>query len=435
MTPTRRCLALLGAGLAFALLPAFGVAAAWPWIVAGWALGAAVLVADALFSARAADLRWTLDTPQALYVGETAMATLAWEAPSRRRMPVRATLDLSELMAPQAAAHAFAHAAPVRLAWPLTPSRRGLATVEALWLGWRSPGGLWAHSARLSLDREIPVLPDLPRVRAQAIRFFADRHFRAGLQIERYRGDGSEFDSLKEYLPGDDHRTIDWKATARHRHPIRRHHRAERDHQIVFAIDSGRLMSESVAGASRLDHAINGALLLSYVCLATGDRVGLYSFHSRPGPSLEPVRGVAGLRTLLESTARIQYSEDETNFTLGLTTLVQRLRRRSLVVLLTDFVDTVTAELLVENADRIASRHLLVFLSIRDPMLGDLVRTPPTDMVALGRAVMARQLERDRELVHRRLRRSGVRTIDVAPDAIAPSLIQQYLDIKRRERI
>ncbi|MBI5170261.1 MAG: DUF58 domain-containing protein [Candidatus Eisenbacteria bacterium] len=435
MTPTRRSLALLGAGLAFALLPAFGVAGAWPWIVAGWVLGVAVLVADAAFSARTGDLEWTLDTPSVLYVGESGPATLTWEAPSPRPMLVRATLDLSDVLAPQAESHAIAGPEGVRLSWPLTPSRRGRATVEALWLGWRSPAGLWAHSKRVPLDREIPVLPDLPRVRAQAIRFFADRHFRAGLQVERYRGDGSEFDSLKEYLPGDDHRTIDWKATARHRRPICRQHRAERDHQVIFAIDSGRLMSESVAGVSRLDHAINGALLLSYVCLATGDRVGLFSFHSRPGPALEPVRGVAGIRALLESTARIDYSADETNFTLGLTTLAQRLRRRSLVVLLTDFVDTVTAELLVENADRIASRHLLVFLSIRDPMLGELVRTPPTDMVALGRAVMARQLERDRSLVHRRLRRSGVRTFDVAPDAIAPSLIQQYLDIKRRERI
>jgi uncharacterized protein (DUF58 family) len=272
-------------------------------------------------------------------------------------------------------------------------------------------------------------------VRAAAIRFFADRNFRAGLRIERYRGEGSEFDSLKEYLPGDDHRAIDWKASARHLTLLARQHRAERDHQVILGVDTGRVMSETLGAITRLDHALNAALLLAYVCLASGDRVGLFTFDARPGASLAPVHGVGGMRPLVDAIARVGYSRDETNYTLGLTTLAQRLSRRSLVILLTDFVDTVTAELMIENVARLIERHVLVFVSIRDPRLVALAESRPASEEDLGRAVVAGNLLRDRELVHLRLRRFGVRALDVPPERIAPGLIDQYLDIKRRERI
>jgi uncharacterized protein (DUF58 family) len=433
--PTRRTLVLLAAGMLVALLPAAGVPRAWPLLVAFWGAAAVALGADAILSPRAGDLDCESEWPDALHVGGSEPLTITVTLAGARRVPLELALDLSDGFETQPHQSGTASGEPARFTWALAPVRRGVATIEGLWLSWESRFGWWTTTVFEPLDRELPVLPNLPRVRAQAIRFFADREFRAGLKVERYRGEGSEFDSLKEYLPGDDHRTIDWKASARHRLPVCRQHRAERDHQVVLAIDSGRLMSEPVEGLCKLDHAINGALLLAYVCLATGDRVGLFTFDSRVGTALDPVRGAAGMRPLLDATSRIRYSTDETNFTLGLTSLAQRLRRRSLVILLTDFVDTVTAELMLENVGRMTQRHLVVFLSIRDPLLGELAEAPPVDEAALGRAVVARHLIRDRELVHLRLRRAGVRALDVPPARVAPGLINQYLDIKRREKI
>jgi uncharacterized protein (DUF58 family) len=255
------------------------------------------------------------------------------------------------------------------------------------------------------------------------------------LKIERYKGDGTEFEALKEFTTGDDHRAIDWKASARHRSLLTRQFRAERNHQVCLAIDTGHLMSEPIEGVPRLDHAINAALLLAYVCLASGDRVGLFSFDSRPGPGLPPTKGMSTMASLKQLTSTLHYSTDETNFTLGLTTLSQNLRRRSLIILLTDFVDTVTAELMMENIGRLGRRHLIVFVSLRDPFLQAELDRAPTTVESLNRTVVARDFLRAREVVHGRLRTAGIQPLDVIPSQVGPALINRYLDIKRRELI
>ncbi len=270
------------------------------------------------------------------------------------------------------------------------------------------------------------------------------------MKIERYTGDGSEFDSLREHTAGDDPRAIDWKASAHHGKLVARQHRAERNHQVVLAVDTGYLMCEPLPASSRrpqirdiqpppripkVDHATAAALLLAYVSQRAGDRVGLFAFGARPGLYVEPQAGPRGFQTLARAASRIDYSESETNFTLALTTLGQRLSRRSLVVVLTDFVDTVTTELMVENLDRLARRHAVVFVALRDPGLAALAGAEPASLLALHRAVVAGDLRRDRELVLERLRRRGIVALDAEPAEVSTRLVNAYLDIKRRERI
>ena len=150
------------------------------------------------------------------------------------------------------------------------------------------PFGLIATVAQIDLKRQAPVVPNIRPVKAVALRFLNDREFRSGLKIERYQGDGTEFDSLKEYATGDDRRAIDWKATARHRKLVSRQNRAERNHQVMIAVDTGRLMCEPLAGIPKVDHAVNAALILAYVSLRAGDRVG--------SPPSTPVRGSSSSR-------------------------------------------------------------------------------------------------------------------------------------------
>jgi uncharacterized protein (DUF58 family) len=180
---------------------------------------------------------------------------------------------------------------------------------------------------------------------------------------------------------------------------------------------------------------VNAALLLGYFGLRTGDRVGLYGFDERPRSFHEPVAGVNAFPRLQAATAELDYSSAETNFTLGLAELSLRLRRRSLVVLLTDFVDTVSAELMLENLDRLARRHLVVFVTLRDPTLGDIAGARPQTSLDLHRAVVAYDFVRERDVVLARLRRMGVTTIDAAPGEVSVQLLNRYLDIRRREMI
>jgi uncharacterized protein (DUF58 family) len=435
ISPARGGIVATLAGVLLALLPVVGGGRLWTFwpIYLGWLV--LVFGIDLLLSPRRERVRLTIETPEMLYIGSSDRAVVRLDLGTPRPLAVELTVDLSPELRPQPRLVARVGRLPVRLEVALEPTRRGTAVVQAVWVRYRGPLGFVAHTHRIPAERRIPVVPNLLPVRSVALRFFADRDFRAGLKIERFKGEGTEFDSLKEFVRGDDSRAIHWRASARHRRLLCRQFRAERNHQIVVALDTGRLMGETLAGIPKLDHALNAALLLSYVCLRAGDRVGLFSFASSVGLYFEPQAGMRTQLALTRISSGIDYSATETNYTLGLTTLAQRLRRRSLIIVLTDFVDTVTAELMVENLTRLARRHLVVFVSLRDPAVAGLAAAPPIDSLALNRAVVAQDMARDREIVLRRLGRMGIGCLDVPPDKVGSRLINSYLDIKRREMI
>jgi uncharacterized protein (DUF58 family) len=280
---------------------------------------------------------------------------------------------------------------------------------------------------------KVPVVPNIGAVRAVALRMLGSQEFLAGLKVERYIGDGTEFESLREYLPGLDHRAIDWKASARHRKLLTVEFRAERNHQVVIAVDSGQLMSEPLAGIPRLDHAINAGLILGWFCLRTGDRVGWTAFDERIRSWTEPVAGATTFPRLQRLSAEAAYRQVETNFTLTIAELSTRLRRRSLIVLFTEFLDTVTAELMVENIRRLARRHLVMFVSLRDPMVETRALVAPSTFSALHEAVVANDFIRERSVVLERLRHAGCHCIDTTPDKFSMAIINRYLEMKRRE--
>lgn len=435
MRPTRRAILLAALGLPVALLPVAVHERLWPFWPAYLGLLALAVGIDMLWAPRRKAVAASVEMPGTLYIGEEEEAVLTVKVPTARRAPVAVAVDLSERLVPQPPLRGRISGGTAVLRFRLVPTRRGRIVVERAWV--RSPGplGLMATVATVDLKRQAPVVPNIRPVKTVALRLLSDPELRSGLKIERYRGDGSELDSLKEHAPGDDHRTIDWKASARHRKLISRQFRAERNHQVVLAIDTGRLMCEPLAGIPKVDHAVNAALLLAYISLRAGDRVGLASFDARPGLFVEPKGGLHGFDVLSQMAAQVDYGDRETNFTLGLTAIGQRLSRRSLIVVLTDFVDTISAELMVENLDRLSRRHVVVFVALQDPGLAAIADGAPEGVLDLNRAVVAGGLLRDREVVLRRLRRLGIYPIDASPAQVTPRLINTYLDIKRRERI
>jgi len=163
--------------------------------------------------------------------------------------------------------------------------------------------------------------------------------------------------------------------------------------------------------------------------------VALFAFDERVRLSTEVHRGVQSFHRLQHRTASLAYSRAETNFTLGITSLHRRLRRRCLVILLTDFVDTVTAELMMEALGRMARNHVVLFVTLRDAGVEDLALAEPVGLDRLNRAMTATDLLREREVVLSRLRRGGIHCIDAPPAAVSSQLINRYLDIKHRELV
>ena len=253
------------------------------------------------------------------------------------------------------------------------------------------------------------------------------------MQIDR--GDGSEFDALREFTAGMDRRAIDWKHSARHNTLLAKEFRTERNHNIVFAFDTGRLMSEPLRGVPKIDRAINSALLLAYVSLRSGDRAGIFGFDARPSVTSNLLTGTGAFPHVQKLAAELDYSAEDANYTLALTSLAGRLERRSLIILFTDFVDTISAELMLENVRRLTDKHIVVFATFEDEALSSMINAEPAEPEDVSRAVIADTLLQEREVVFRKLQRMGVQIIETTPEKFGAELVSRYLDIKRRELI
>jgi uncharacterized protein (DUF58 family) len=427
MRPTRRAVLLFAAVLPLPWLALSVRTAFWPYAFHPAILFLICLGADAILVRPRRRVTVSLDAPDATYIGESLEAALT----VRQDTPTLfdAALDLSGDTDSRLEQNPF----PIqgREVLHIRPSRRGTLRIDQVWLRWRGPMRLIEGTRRFPIARQIAVVPNIHPARGDALAlYFRDALF--GTKSQRDAGEGAEFESLREYLPGLDSRFIDWKHSARHRKMLVREFRTERNHPVILAFDTGHLMREPVDGIARLDHSLNAGLLLARVALSADDLVGAYSFDSRARLYLPPGRGIHAFRRIQQSSASLAYTADETNFTLGIAELQSRLRRRSLIVLFTDFIDTITAELLVENIRRLSSRHLLVFVTLRDRLLPDLFEAAPATDADIARAVLAADFLRERSIVLEKLERLGIHCIDVPASQLTTALLNRYLLIKQR---
>jgi len=408
------------------------------WFLAGaWGLLAGAAIADLFLSVPPSRVAADVTVPEQGFVGGSARLSADIHARSGR-LPksMEAALDIAAPLKAEALARPAPDTDRRRAATfaSLHLSRRGRHAFRALWLRWPSLLGLFDIIASIRLDREIAVLPDVSPVLSGAIRTQM-LPLESGQKDMRLRGEGSEFHQLREFTPGMDPRSIDWKRSARMRGLVVRETRAERNHQVILCIDSGRLMAEQLAGAPKLDRAINAALAMCWASGLAGDLVGLYSFDSRPRLFIPASPGRAAFPRLQAACAGLRYETQETNHTLGLTHLSGRLKRRSLVVVFSDFVDSITAELMVENIQVLARHHLIVYVALRDPALLALTEPDELTLDAIARSVSARQILHERRAVLEKLSRLGVLCLDSTPEALTTDLVARYIEIKSRELI
>ena len=433
MRPTGRALLLFGGGLTLAAVPSMLGATQWSLAWITFVVGVVVAIAaEMVLLPRRRQVRVDVAAPEVVPLGRDGELTVVVAA--ERAMDGQLLLELRG-PAPDLPTATFTAtpAAAATVAHRVRPHRRGVVTLVAVHLRWTGPLGLLWTETVVPLQREIAVTTDVRAVRDAVARMVSNRDFLGGLKVERFVGDGSEFESLREFVVGMDRRSIDWKTSARHRELLARQFRAERDHPVMLCVDTGRLMGEPLHGMPRLDHAIAAALQLALVGLRTGDRVGIYAFAERPQLALPPQASVHAMAAIQQRLCRLDYGEAETNFTLATTALLQTLRRRTLVVMFTDFVDSVTAELMLRNVRWLAQRHVLLFVAMRDPLLDELADASPDSDTRLQRAVVAEEMRQERAVVLERLRVAGAQVLDADVGELGRGLVQRYLQIKRRE--
>ena len=421
--PTARAVLLMAAGAPAALT----IGIVWPhlWTLGfGWMLFVVLLLGlDMALAARRVTV--TLNMPRSAPVGGTVELRLATDTPGS----VQATVDIDDRLTPLGPLRPTLSRERPEARIPLEASRRGIAPLSALWLRWKGPLGLVWKQRREPRDEAVLITPDTRPARERSQLFI--RHAQAGETARREIGTGAEFQSLKPWIDGMDRRAIDWKQSARHAMLLAKDWQIERNNQIVLAIDAGRAMAEPVGGVPRIDRAVSAALLAAYVALKLDDRVGLFAYAEQPLAASAIGHGIAAFPAIQRLAAGIDYGARETNHTLGLTRLAQRLDRRTLIVLFTEFTDPTSAEIMIESIARLVAKHLVLFVTLEDSELAGLTGAEPETVADIAAAVTAGTLAHQRAVVLQRLRQMNVDVIEAPWSAITYRLIDRYLEIKR----
>lgn len=433
MVPTRLALGVLLSVSALLLAAPFFPAVVW--VVA--ALDAALLLtiaAEGFALRRAARLSVLRILPDRLERGRQAAYTLEIENLSRLALAVEGAEMASSDLRPSPLRFSLELDGGERrmLEVPVLPGRRGLRRVGPSRLSVRRRLGL--AESRLAVSAEtLLVDPSFAPARQAALALKTARLGAAGVHRLRLLGEGKEFDRLRDYLPGDDMRHIDWRATARRRFPVTRLFRAEREQNVVVCLDTGRLMGRRDSRGTRLDTAVEAALALSFAAQRNGDQVGLLLFDDEVRFYLPPRRGPAHFRRLVEALARTEPRRAAADPRVLVETLRTRCRSRSLVVLVTDALDEEEGKRLVSALPALSPPHLALALFFREEELEAAARaaagTPESALEALSARVF---LEARRRMLAQ-LSRRGVQAAEVGRADLSATLVQRYLQIKSRQ--
>src|SRR6267143_861513 len=319
---------------------------------------------------------------------------------------------------------------------PVVPMRRGRETAGALVVDSAGPLGRGRRRAWLALPWVVTVYPPLVSMRLRASVAQALRRRELGRQPFRRLGEGRLFESLREWVPGDDLRHIDWKATARRRKVITRQYEAERRQQVMLVLDAGRLLTAEVAGGvARMDYAVQAALELAYAAAQRDDNVGIMVFADGVQQFVAPQRGRRGLKQVLDVLAEVQPKLVEPDYPGAFRYLAVRNRKRALTVIFTDVIDRFASEAIVANVATLRPRHLPLAVTLRNPELDAVAALRPPVARGAFRKAAAEELLHAREEALAHMRRAGVIVVDVPPARAAQAVVAQYVELKRRGRL
>ena len=309
---------------------------------------------------------------------------------------------------------------------------RGRYRFEDVALRLHTPMGLLLRLVRVSLSNEVVVVPSPTNVRRFRLLSMQRRLSDAGVRALKQRGEGTSLSGLRDYVPGDDPRLIDWKSTARHQRLISREQSIERSQTVISLIDCGRAMTQLAGRFSRFEHVLSAALVLSDVAASSGDRVGLIAFDETVRAFVPPQRGTAALRTLRTALSGLDATLTEPDYASAFRMLATRQRRRALVLFFTDVIDERAARAFIAYAGRAAQRHAVVIVALQNDALLAAARPTSDGSLALFKSAAAEELIREREAALARMRHVGITVLDVSPTRMAASVVNRYLEIKAR---
>ncbi|MEQ8277674.1 MAG: DUF58 domain-containing protein [Deltaproteobacteria bacterium] len=318
-----------------------------------------------------------------------------------------------------------------RGAYRLKAMQRGAQIIGAHWVRYKSPAGFWIRQVRIEAETKIRVFPDVQAVRHYELLARTNRDVMSS-RVTKMRGGDTEFERLRDFLPDDEFRRIDWRATARRNKFTVREFQIERNQNVVFMLDCGRLMTAVWDDLTALDYALNATLMLSHVAIRRGDQVGLIAFDEKVSRIIKPRAGASASNQIIQATYNLFPKMVESDFEAAFKTLKLHVRKRTLVVFITHAIDEQTARRIQVLSRDLLPTHLPLCVLLKDRELEEraAMKAISNDDVCIQAAAAEMLLWRDK--LTRELTRAGVLVLDVLHQQLTGALVSRYLEAKAR---
>ncbi len=317
----------------------------------------------------------------------------------------------------------------------LRPVKRGVYSFGAINVFVLSPLGFVSRRFKFSHDAEVPVYPSYVQMRKFELLAISNRLTDAGIKRIRRIGQNTEFEMIKEYVSGDDIRTINWKATARKNHLMVNHYQDERSQQVYSLIDKGRVMEMPFNGLSLLDYAINASLVISNIAIKKSDKAGLITFQDKINSTLPASKQTRQMSLILEALYSQKTAYLETDFSVLFSHIRRKITQRSLLLLFTNFESVYGLQRQLTFLKKLAEQHLLVVIFFENTEVNAMLSEPAEDLKEIYYKAVAEKFSYDKKVIVKELLRNGIQALLTTPQQLTVNTINKYLELKARGMI
>lgn len=314
----------------------------------------------------------------------------------------------------------------------VVPTKRGAFTFENLHIKYRGRLKLCTKIFKVMLSREYQVYPNIKNLHKYRLNICNNRLFKQGQRNLRMSGKGTSFESLREYVPGDDYKKINWKATGRINKPIINQYEPEKNQHVYMFIDTGRPMSYTVRGYRKLDLVVNTALVLSDVINQNGDQSAVLLFNTEVKNMVIPGKGSEHRKKIMETLYHIDYTNDTSNYQEAFCYFKKKERHRSIIFLFTDFETEEEAENILQVLPLISKNNLVVILLIKNESMEEIAHIKIQDHQDLFNKGVALELLNERQKIINLLNHKGIFCLECPAEKLEYIAINKYIEVKNR---
>ena len=321
------------------------------------------------------------------------------------------------------------------ISYHLRPVKRGEYSFGSINAFVSSPLGIFSRRFRFAADAMVPVYPSFIQMRKYELMAISNRLTNAGIKKIRRIGHNLEFELIKEYVSGDDVRSVNWKATARKMELMVNHYQDERSQQVYSVIDKGRMMQMPFEGMSLLDYAINATLVISNIAIKKSDKSGLITFQDKIGSMIAAGKQNSQMSRILEVLYNQKTAYRESDFSVLYNHIRRKVNQRSLLLLFTNFESIYGLQRQIPYLRQLAKQHLLVVIFFENTEMRSLIEKPAPGLREVYYKAIAEKFAYDKKLIVKELAKHGIQAMLTSPQNLTVNTINKYLELKARGMI